>query len=229
MVSGPNPRVAPHMLCRSAMVKIPRAIGAKKAEVYTLFKPDTNGWSDWVTRDDINATQNTSLKLTDNGNCRHGKFFGVKEFNWEKRVENNKVVALRLTGYDLVEKYNRPISQTIRKEILKDGTCIVCGSHSDLVVDHKNDLYNNPRVLDIKTQVVGDFQSLCNHCNLQKRQVSKVTRETKQRYPATKIPILAPFKVDFISGGFDYDDNDTNAMNGTFWYDPVEFMRHLRT
>lgn len=207
----------------------PLLIMSKKADVYTLFNPDGNGYSDWISRDEINSNQETGLKLTDNGNCRHGKFFGVKEFNWERRVENNKVVALRLAGYDLVEKYNRPISQAIRREILKGGTCVVCGSHSDLVVDHKNDLYNDPRVLDTKTQTVDDFQCLCNHCNLQKRQVSKETRETKRRYPATRIPVLALFKVDFVSGGFDYDENDVNAMVGTFWYDPVEFMRRLRT
>lgn len=213
------------MLCRPTMVKIPRAIGAKKADVYTVFSPDDKGCSDWVTREAINESE--SLKLTDNGNSRYGKFFGIEEFNWEKKVEKNKVVALRLIGFDLSEKYSRTISQTIRKEILKGGTCLACGSHSSLVVDHKNDLYNDPRVLNVGTQVVDDFQCLCNHCNLQKRQVSKDTRETKRRYPATMIPALVPFKVDFISGGFEYDENDVNAMVGTYWYDPVAFSQSI--
>lgn len=209
------------------MVKITRSIGAKKAEVCAVFKPDINGWSDWVTRNEINSNESVSLKLTDNGNCRHGKFFGIEDYNWEKKIESNKVVAIRLAGFDMSEKYKRTISQAVRREILKDGTCVACGSHSSLVVDHKNDLYNDPRVLDVTTQTMDDFQCLCTHCNLQKRQVSKETRETGRRYPATRIPMLAPFKVDFISGGFEYDETDVNAMVGTFWYDPLEFMKKI--
>ena len=40
--------------------------------------------------------------------------------------------------------------------------CIVCGSASDIVIDHKNDLYNDPRVLNSDTQVPDDFQTLCS-------------------------------------------------------------------
>jgi 5-methylcytosine-specific restriction endonuclease McrA len=48
----------------------------------------------------------------------------------------------------------------------------MCGSHSNTVIDHKNDLYNDETVLNVDTQTIDDFQVLCTHCNLLKRQIS---------------------------------------------------------
>ena len=104
---------------------------------------------------------------------------------------------------------------------------MVCGSRSDLVTDHKNDLYNDPRVLCAETQTIEDFQCLCNHCNLRKRQISKKTLETGRRYGATNIPQFAVLGVDFTSGSESFDINDKNAMVGTYWYDPVQFLRDV--
>lgn len=94
-----------------------------------------------------------------------------------------------------------------------------------LVCDHKNDLYNNSRVLTLKTQLLSDFQSLCEHCNLQKRQAMKNTKATGIRYSGMNIPCLYPLGIDYISGDGSFDKNDPNAMVGTFWYDPIEFIR----
>jgi hypothetical protein len=110
---------------------------------------------------------------------------------------------------------------------------VSCGSKSNLVCDHKNDLYNDKRVLNTITQTIDDFQSLCNHCNLVKRQVSKDTKITKKKYGATNIPHLKEFGIDFISGvetlieTIDGKPN-INAMVGTFWYDPIEFMKKIK-
>ena len=103
--------------------------------------------------------------------------------------------------------------------------CVVCGSNSDLVTDHKNDLYNDPRVLSTQTQTVDDFQCLCNHCNLVKREVSVTTRRTGQRYVATRIPSMNIFGIDFVAGDATFDPLNVDAMVGTFWYDPVEFKK----
>jgi len=126
------------------------------------------------------------------------------------------------------EKINRSIDQKISSKI-KSSICVLCGSRSQLTCDHKNDLYNDSRVLDKKTQVIDDFQCLCNHCNLQKRQISKTSRETKTRYAATNIPMLKNFGIDFIEGDEKLDFNDKNAMVGTFWYDPVRFINYIHT
>jgi len=123
---------------------------------------------------------------------------------------------------------NRPIRQDI-KNFYKIIPCVVCGNTSNLICDHKNDLYNDPRVLDSKTQELSDFQSLCNHCNLQKRQISKITRREGKRWGATNIPSLKHWGIDFTQGGETYDPRDTDAMVGTYWYDPVQFHRDILT
>ena len=53
-------------------------------------------------------------------------------------------------------------------------------------------------------------------------------RETGKRYGATNIPMLKVFGIDFIEGDETYDPKDINAMVGTFWYDPIEFMKKIK-
>ena len=151
-----------------------------------------------------------------------------KGFSSPECILSNKGNHIKYIGIFGKKKPNleRPIREDI-KTYYKKIPCCVCGSSSDLVCDHKNDLYNDERVLSRTGQTFDDFQSLCNHCNLQKRQVAKECRRTGKRYPATKIPSLRPWKVDFIEGNEDYDPLDINAMKGTFWYDPIAFHTHL--
>lgn len=192
----------------------------KQIEIDNVFCPNNEGISRWVSRDEIDKS---TLNWGSNGNQRHGIFFNDKRFIWEKQGKN-RITALRTIGFnnDILYGATRPIRKDIHKYHKSMG-CVVCGSHSDLCTDHKNDLYNDPRVLDTKTQTIDDFQCLCNHCNLQKRQIAKMTKETGKRFPATKIPSLAPFGIDFIQGDETYDENDVDAMKGTYWYDPVMF------
>ena len=197
--------------------------GYKKIAVDEIFKPDDNGVSEWILKETLSGT---CLDWGSNGAARHNVFFGDDRYTWEKSPARGKILKLRTTGFSDTYNKNRPIRKDIDKHY-KSCSCVVCGSKSDLVTDHKNDLYNDPRVLSVTTQNFDDFQCLCNHCNLQKRQVSKQTRKTGKRYGATNIPSLAVFKVDFIKGDGNYDKNDINAMVGTYWYDPVAFMKHL--
>jgi len=39
--------------------------------------------------------------------------------------------------------------------------------------------------------------------------------------------MLKSFGINFIEGDETFDINDINAMKGTFWYDPVEFMKNI--
>ena len=204
-----------------------KKLTARQKLVDEIFKPDDSGISEWKTRDELSSTK---LQLSKNGNSRHGKFYNDCRYIWESKKEKNTVVALRTAGYD--EMNNQQINKrSIRKDIkdhhYKIG-CVVCGCKSGLVVDHKNDLYNDPRVLNEKTQLLSDFQCLCNHCNLQKRQVCKDTTRTNKRYKATNIMSLKIFGVDFIDGGDEsFDINDIDALKGTYWYDPVAFMEFI--
>jgi hypothetical protein len=201
-------------------------LSKKQLLVNEVFTPNEEGISMWIARE---VLANTPLDWGSNGTQRHGVFFSDKRYVWEKQQDGSKITAVRTNGFS--ENYLHGASRPIRKDIHqfhKTGSCVVCGSHSDLVTDHKNDLYNDIRVLNASTQTKEDFQCLCNHCNLQKRQVSKITIQTGKRYGASNIPSLAVFGIDFISGDETYDKDDVDAMKGTYWYDPVAFMEHIK-
>lgn len=120
----------------------------------------------------------------------------------------------------------RPIGQDIR-DALSNKPCVHCGSTSNIEIDHKNGLYNDPRVLSIHTQTVDDFQPLCKHCNDQKRQTYKKMKETGIRHSALDIPAIGSLRFDYIKGDQTYDIDDPDTMVGTYWYDPLEFMRYV--
>lgn len=192
-----------------------------------LLRIDQSGNSDWSSREELT---NRGFKFTSNGECRLGSFRGSKAYIFEFERKGNgsrgKIMAVRTVGFRDALVASRPIRPDIKKHHAGDGNaCVNCGRTNDLVCDHKNDLYNDPRVLDKSTQVLNDFQTLCNSCNLRKRGVSKRTRETRRRVPGTEIPHVKYLQVDFIAGGFDFDPNDPDAMVGTYWHDPDEFRR----
>jgi 5-methylcytosine-specific restriction endonuclease McrA len=198
----------------------------KQKEVDDLFLPDKHGCSEWVSRERI--AENKILDWGKNGAARHGVYFSDKRYLWEKQGDR-AITSLRTVGFSDDHLYGaaRPIRKDIHEYHKKMG-CVVCGSHSDLVTDHKNDLYNDPRVLDSKTQTMNDFQCLCNHCNLQKRQVSKKTKEIGKRIGATTIPSYAVFGINFVEGDETFDEKNINTMVGTYWYDPVEFAKKIK-
>jgi len=143
-------------------------------------------------------------------------------------VKGNQIQYFKIFGIKNEQQCcNHPIREDI-KEYYKNKACVHCGTNTDLQCDHKNGLYNDSRVLNTKTQTIDDFQSLCRHCNCQKRQVEKKTKKTSIRYGATKIPSLAIFGIDFIEGDETINFEDVNALKGTYWYDPVEFMKYIK-
>ena len=201
-------------------------LSVKQLLVNEVFNPNDDGVSEWVSREILDESP---LKWGNNGIGRHGIYFGDNRFIWEKQGKG-KITALRTIGFsdDYLYGAVRPIRNDIHKYI-KSHPCVVCGSRSDLRTDHKNDLYNDPRVLNAETQTVEDFQCLCNHCNLQKRQVALRTILEGKRIGATTIPTLAVWGIDFIEGDETIDTNDIYAMKGTYWYDPVAFMKEIRS
>ena len=210
--------------------KVPK-LTKKQIAIDKLFKPNKDGVSDWISREKID--ENNELKWGNNGVMRHNLFHNDNRYIWDIKKKNDnqsgRIIAIRTIGIneETLARVYRPIRANIEK-YHKSQCCVVCGSHSSLITDHKNDLYNDPRVLNTKTQIIEDFQCLCNHCNLQKRQIAKKTRETGKRYGATNIPSLSVFGIDFIEGDETFDENNIDAMVGTYWYDPIKFMDYIK-
>jgi hypothetical protein len=121
-----------------------------------------------------------------------------------------------------IDDMKRPIKDEIKSKI-KSFPCVNCGTTSETVCDHKNDLYNDNRVLCKDTQTEDDFQCLCNRCNLLKRQVCKVEKETNNLYSAKNIPKYKAFDFPFPWEMKHFDISDYNLKKDTYWYDPIEF------
>lgn len=120
----------------------------------------------------------------------------------------------------------RPIREDIKKAI-RANPCVICGSKTDIICDHKNDLYNDERVLQSNTQILDDFQPLCNHCNLQKRQVCKEEEKNQAIYSAKNIPRYRMYPFEFPWEKKVFDRTDPFCKNDTYWFDPVEFERKI--
>jgi hypothetical protein len=120
----------------------------------------------------------------------------------------------------------RPIHKIIHKEITSHP-CVICGTSTDIICDHKNDLYNDIRVLDSTTQVLSDFQPLCNHCNLQKRQICKEEEKNQKIYSAKNIQRYKQYRFEFPWEKKAFDKMDVYCKNDTYWFDPVEFENKI--
>lgn len=200
----------------------------KKELVIEIFQPDKNGFSKWKTREELSFTK---LKLGDNGNIRKGIFHN-DNYNWEiKRLNNNlngKVLKIRTVGFnkDKLNK-NRPISTDIKKVLLeKNKKCIHCGISKNLCIDHKNDFYNDARVLNSKTQTIDDFQVLCNKCNKDLKHQDNVKEKKNKKLFSAKELGTFPFLMDDFEYPWEkkvFDEKDPNCKKDTYWYDIKEF------
>jgi 5-methylcytosine-specific restriction endonuclease McrA len=193
---------------------------SKNLQRWTELAPESKrkGKSNWYTTEQIVSS---GLPWTKNGNQRHGKFFGLTSYIWEKELNKRKVIKIRTVGFDPDQEAaillkNRPIAKRIY-EHFKGQCCIACGSNKEMIVDHKNDLYNDQRVHNKETQLISDFQPLCNNCNLKKRADCNKTKKLKKRQPA-------PFQCikmggsEFIEGDETFDPEGL-GLRGTYWYD----------
>lgn len=200
----------------------------KQIAVDSVFSPN-NGVSEWIARSVWE--QNSNLNWGRNGNCRHGTYFNDKRYKWDARRDGRKntVSHLRTTGFsdNYLHEQTRKVRADIEK-IIKQQSCCNCGSRTNIEVDHKNDLYNDPRVLNLETQRVEDFQSLCRKCNLAKRQ-SNVKMRSSGRRQGPPSSIYLALGVKFTEGDDTYDRTDVNWHKGTYWGGVSEFINTART
>ena len=147
----------------------------------------------------------------------------IKQF--QENNKGNKIVGILVHSIK-INNTSRPISNNIKK-FIKKQSCVICGSNSDIICDHKNDMYNDERVLNITTQKIEDFQALCNHCNLQKRQIYKIEQTNQKLYSAKNIAIYKSYPFEFPWEKKSFDKKDIINKIDTYWYDPIEFNNKI--
>ena len=194
-----------------------------KTELFIkLAKPNENGVSRWV---DISEFVGEYACLT----FGNGASWARKEsmlarkyvIEFDKSITpGNGIDRIRLNGLN-----NGDYSQHIRadiKRMIRAQRCVVLGT-SNPEVDHKNGMKNEDRVMRNEDQRLEDFQPLSKAANDAKRQYCKECRRTGIRYDAKKLG----YPMSYYKGGATHN-NEENACEGCYWYDPIEFKKHLQ-
>ena len=193
-----------------------------KTELFIkLAQPNENGVSRWV---DISEFVGEYACLT----FGNGASWARKEsmlarkyvIEFDKSITpGNGIDRIRLNGLN-----NGDYSQHIRADIkrtIRAQRCVVLGT-SNPEVDHKNGMKNEDRVMRNEDQRLEDFQPLSKAANDAKRQYCKECRRTGIRYDAKKLG----YPMSYYKGGATHN-NEENACEGCYWYDPLEFKSHL--
>ena len=193
-----------------------------KAELFLeLAKPDESGRSRWVY---VSEFKDKYAELKFGNGCSWAR----KETKLAKKyiVEQDDTITpgnstdrIRLAGYN-----DDDTSQYIRADIkrkIRSQRCVVLGT-SKPEVDHKNGMKNESRVMNNENQKLSDFQPLSKAANDAKRQYCKECRASGKRFDAK----LLGYPMSYYEGVAEHNGEE-DACIGCYWYDPLEFKRHL--
>lgn len=198
---------------------------AKKIDKFRLFvelaQPDAQGISRWVSTSEYVGRYSPLVHTNGWDWGRRGSEL-EKRYKLDVRRSGNRIIAVRLCGFNI----EAPFSQAIRPDIkaaIQKMRCVMLGIRGTTVntrieVDHKDGRKANPRVSNMETQMMRDFQPLCKAANDVKRQICKECRLTNKRWDAKNI-LGNPYS--FYKGGITY----TKELGcvGCYQYDPVAY------
>lgn len=186
-----------------------------------LAKPNDEGISRWVSCDEF-VGEFADLKFGNGASWARKESTLAKRYviEFDKSISpGNGIDRVRLNGFN-----NGEYSQHIRSDIKKavsSRRCIVLGT-SNPEVDHKNGMKNEDRVMKNEEQRLSDFQPLSKAANDAKRQFCKECRRTGIRYDAKQLG----YPMSYYKGEAKHNGEE-DACVGCFWYDPIEFRKHL--
>lgn len=199
--------------------------GTKPDLFVELANPNSDGVSRWVSKSEFVGKYSPLMFQNGADWCRKestiARYYYVE---FDKSVTpGNGVDRIRLNGYKKPE--DRLGSQSIRSDIkqyYKQKRCVVLGT-SNPEVDHKNGWKNDDSVMNVATQKMEDFQPLSKAANDAKRQFCKECRATGERFDAKRLG----YPMSYCKGCKMHDGTATGC-EGCFWYDPIEFRKHLK-
>lgn len=194
-----------------------------KTELFIkLAQPDANGVSRWVSAREF-VGEYADLKFGNGASWARKESTLAKRYiiEFDKSITpGNGIDRIRLNGFNDGD-YSQHIRADIKKTI-KARRCVVLGT-SNPEVDHKNGMKNEDRVMRNEDQRLEDFQPLSKAANDAKRQFCKECRRTGIRYDAK----LLGCPISYYQGGAKHNCEE-DACVGCYWYDPLEFKRHLQ-
>tara|TARA_R110002153_G_scaffold256368_1_gene415252 strand:- start:733 stop:1560 length:828 start_codon:yes stop_codon:yes gene_type:complete len=120
-----------------------------------------------------------------------------------------------------------PLRSDLKVLMTASGTyCASCGSVDNLQCDHKNDLYNDPRMKNMAEQTKDDVQTLCGKCNSSKaRAKQKMLAENKRQPPPFNRYREDVYGVKYTEGDDTLDMADPNWYKGTYWGDCYDYIK----
>ena len=187
-----------------------------------LAKPNKNGISRWVNVSEF-IGEYSSLAFGNGASWARKESSLAKKYKieFDKSLSSgNGIDAIRLNGFNNGD-FSQHINASIKKEI-KKRRCVILGT-SNPEVDHKNGMKNETRVMRNENQKLSDFQPLSKAANDAKRQYCKECMRTKTRYDAKKLG----YPMSYYKGGPNHNFEE-DACIGCYWYDPIEFKKHLK-
>jgi hypothetical protein len=193
-----------------------------KAELFLeLAQPDSNGFSRVVHTSEF-IGKYRHLIFGNGANWARKESALAKKYKlrfYKSGGETSGITGIQLTGFN--DDASRQHINSAIKTALRNKHCVVLGT-SNPEIDHKNGRKNDPRLYDTALQTADDFQPLSKAANDAKRQFCKECRNTNRRYDAK----LLGYPLSFCRGGAEHDGT-VNGCIGCFWFDPVEFRKHL--
>ena len=193
-----------------------------KTELFIkLAQPDANGVSRWVSAGEF-VGEYADLKFGNGASWARKESTLAKRYiiEFDKSITpGNGIDRIRLNGFNDGD-YSQHIRADIKKTI-KARRCVVLGT-SNPEVDHKNGMKNEDRVMRNEDQRLEDFQPLSKAANDAKRQYCKECMRTGIRYDAKKLG----YPMSYYKGAAEHH-NEPDACEGCYWYDPIEFKKHL--
>ena len=195
---------------------------ATKTELFLrLAQPDENGCSRWVDTSEF-VGEYAELKFGNGASWARKESTLAKSYivEFDKSITpGNGIDRVRLNGFN-----NGDFSQHIRADIkrtIRAQRCVVLGT-SNPEVDHKNGMKNESRVMRNEDQQLSDFQPLSKAANDAKRQYCKDCRRSGIRFDAKILGYPISYYAGVATHNFEED-----ACVGCYWYDPLEFKKHL--
>ncbi|WP_455036269.1 hypothetical protein [Leptotrichia massiliensis] len=187
-----------------------------------LAKPDANGYSRWVSISEF-VGEYSGLIFGNGASWARKESTIAKEYNveFDRSLTPGKTIdQIRLAGFNN-NNFSQHIRADIKREIRKQR-CVVLGT-SNPEVDHKNGMKNEKRVMQNENQKLDDFQPLSKAANDAKRQFCKECRNSRLRFDAKKLG----FPMSYYKGTANHNFEE-DACIGCYWYDPLEFKKHLK-